>query len=113
MLSEYFSLIRARGRLLRSVRRASRATRKTLAHDVKALGPWFHSYEIASGVWKNPQGEGPGTDYVAKRWGIRRTGRTSAGTDTTAVISSGRSPLSFNVFYRRKFRRGLDVLVYP
>ena len=70
MLAEYFSLIRSRGRLLRSVVRGSRATRKTLARDVKALGPWFHNYEMAPGVWTNPNGEGPGADYVARRWGI-------------------------------------------
>ncbi len=35
---------------------------------VAELAPWFHNYEIAKGVWTNPDGAGPGPDYPARRW---------------------------------------------
>jgi tRNA (mo5U34)-methyltransferase len=70
MLREYFDLLRFRGRLLRSTVRASKIKRLALAREIQDLGPWFHNYEIASGIWTNPNGEGAGADYVARRWGI-------------------------------------------
>ena len=69
MIREYLRLLRSRGRLIRSMHRASRATRHKLIEQVEALGPWFHNYEIADGVWTNPEGGGPGVDYPAWRWG--------------------------------------------
>jgi tRNA (mo5U34)-methyltransferase len=44
--------------------------RQKLKEEVRALGPWFHNYEIAAGVWTNPEGKGAGLDYPANRWGI-------------------------------------------
>jgi tRNA (mo5U34)-methyltransferase len=40
-----------------------------MVQQVEDLGPWFHNYEIADGVWTNPTGAGPGVDYPAIRWG--------------------------------------------
>ena len=73
MLREYLNILRARGRLLHSMARASRVQKHILAQQVKSLGPWFHNYEIAAGVWTNPYGDCPGSDYAARRWGILRT----------------------------------------
>lgn len=72
MLRDYLDLLRYRGRLLRSTVRASKIKRQVLTKEVQNLGPWFHNYEIASGIWTNLTGEGSGTDYVARRWGILR-----------------------------------------
>lgn len=69
-IHEMVSLLRNRGRLMRSIRRTSRLERLRLAESVKAIGPWFHNYEIASGVWTNPEGTSPGFDYPAWRWGF-------------------------------------------
>ena len=41
---------------------------RLLQRRVAELGPWFHNYEIAKGVWTNPDGAGPGPDYPARRW---------------------------------------------
>jgi tRNA (mo5U34)-methyltransferase len=68
-IREYLTLLRNRGRLIRSVRHASKAERYRLSEAVKSLGPWFHNYEIASGIWTNGDGEGPGLHYPAARWG--------------------------------------------
>jgi tRNA (mo5U34)-methyltransferase len=72
MLRDYLDLLRYRGRLLRSTARASKIKRQVLTKEIQNLGPWFHNYEIASGIWTNPTGAGSGTDYVARRWGILR-----------------------------------------
>lgn len=69
MIREYLRLLRSRGRLIRSMHRASRSTRYKLIEQVEELGPWFHNYEIADGVWTNATGSGPGAAYPAERWG--------------------------------------------
>ena len=35
---------------------------------IAAIGPWFHNFEIARGLWTNATGAGPGPDYPARRW---------------------------------------------
>ena len=69
MIREYLRLIRSRGRLIRSIRRSSETPRHKLIKQIEDLGPWFHNFEIAGGVWTNPDGDGPGFDYPAGRWG--------------------------------------------
>ena len=44
------------------------AERPGLAERIEQLGPWFHNYEIASGVWTNPLGQSPGVEYPLTRW---------------------------------------------
>jgi tRNA (mo5U34)-methyltransferase len=41
---------------------------RRLHQSIKELNPWFHNYEIAKGVWTNPDGVSPGPDYPARRW---------------------------------------------
>jgi tRNA (mo5U34)-methyltransferase len=69
-LGEIFSIIRQRGKLIRAVRYSSKAERLRIQESVKALGPWFHNYEVSTGVWTNPDGKFPGVDYPAWRWGF-------------------------------------------
>src|SRR2546422_6143582 len=42
--------------------------RSGLIQQVNELGPWFHNFEIASGVWTNPSGRFPGIEYPSERW---------------------------------------------
>ena len=42
--------------------------RRSLEGRIAAIGPWFHNFEIARGVWTNATGAGPGPDYPARRW---------------------------------------------
>jgi tRNA (mo5U34)-methyltransferase len=42
--------------------------KRLLRNGIAAIGPWFHNFEIAKGVWTNPDGAGPGEDYPARRW---------------------------------------------
>ena len=42
--------------------------RRSLIQQVNELGPWFHNFEIASGVWTNPSGRFPGIEYPSERW---------------------------------------------
>jgi tRNA (mo5U34)-methyltransferase len=51
-----------------SARAVSEEERRHLQQGITALGPWFHNFEIAKGVWTNPGGAGPGPDYPARRW---------------------------------------------
>ena len=51
-----------------SARQAGDAERGTLARRVDELAPWFHNYELASGVWTNPSGRFPGIEYPLTRW---------------------------------------------
>jgi tRNA (mo5U34)-methyltransferase len=46
----------------------NRAERAAIAARIEELGPWFHNYEIASGVWTNASGRSPGVDYPLWRW---------------------------------------------
>jgi len=41
-----------------------------MVQQIGELGPWFHNFELASGVWTNPEGAGPGFDYPARRWAV-------------------------------------------
>jgi tRNA (mo5U34)-methyltransferase len=51
-----------------SAREVTGATRQMLIQQIEDLGPWFHNYELASGVWTNPAGRYPGIDYPLQRW---------------------------------------------
>jgi tRNA (mo5U34)-methyltransferase len=46
------------------------AEQEALTKQVAALGPWFHNYEIANGVWTNPNGKFPGIDYPRRRFDL-------------------------------------------
>ena len=51
-----------------SAREVTDMERHAIVQKMEALGPWFHNYEIASGVWTNPTGEPPGVEYPLSRW---------------------------------------------
>jgi tRNA (mo5U34)-methyltransferase len=70
MLRDYLQLILQRGRLLRSMARVSLEEKRKMIQRVEELGPWFHNYELADGVWTNPHGDLPGFDYPARRWAV-------------------------------------------
>jgi tRNA (mo5U34)-methyltransferase len=42
----------------------------TLAARIAELGPWFHNFELAPGVWTNPSARSPGPDYPLSRWRV-------------------------------------------
>jgi len=42
--------------------------RESIAAKVAKLEPWFHNFQVAQGVWTNPDGAGPGADYPDRRW---------------------------------------------
>jgi tRNA (mo5U34)-methyltransferase len=44
--------------------------RRKMIQRVEELGPWFHNFELADGVWTNPRGDAPGFDYPARRWAV-------------------------------------------
>jgi tRNA (mo5U34)-methyltransferase len=53
---------------MNSAREVGEAERLALTQRVEELGPWFHNYELASGVWTNPSGRFPGIEYPLERW---------------------------------------------
>jgi tRNA (mo5U34)-methyltransferase len=53
---------------MNSAREVAEAERAALIQRVQELGPWFHNYELASGVWTNPSGRFPGIEYPLERW---------------------------------------------
>jgi len=69
ILRDLYHLVRDRGRLIKSVRYSSRAEKFRLTKAIQDLGPWFHNYELATGVWTNDSGF-PGSEYPAWRWGF-------------------------------------------
>src|SRR3989442_11624472 len=56
------------GCTMSSARKVTDTERRAIAQKMEELGPWFHNYEIASGVWTNPTGQGPGIEYPVGRW---------------------------------------------
>jgi tRNA (mo5U34)-methyltransferase len=56
------------GCMMNSAREVTDMERRSIVQKMEALGPWFHNYEIASGVWTNPTGQGPGIEYPLSRW---------------------------------------------
>ena len=46
----------------------SESERHAIIEKVRSLGPWFHNFEIASGIWTNPSGRFPGIGYPMERW---------------------------------------------
>jgi tRNA (mo5U34)-methyltransferase len=58
------------GCTMNSARGVSDTERRVINQRVEELGLWFHNYEIASGVWTNGVGEGPGIEYPLSRWRI-------------------------------------------
>ena len=53
-----------------SAREFSETERRTIIEKVEQMGPWFHNYEIASGIWTNGSGRSPGVDYPLVRWNL-------------------------------------------
>jgi len=53
---------------MKGARTLGSAERLAVQHRVKEIGPWFHNYEIAGGVWTNAEGQSPGPAYPAWRW---------------------------------------------
>jgi tRNA (mo5U34)-methyltransferase len=51
-----------------SARQISEEERQSILRQVEELGPWFHNYQIAGGIWTNPYGRGPGANYPGSRW---------------------------------------------
>ena len=50
-----------------SARMWTAAERQVLERRIAELGPWFHNFQLADGVWTNPQGS-PGPLYPDIRW---------------------------------------------
>ena len=46
----------------------SESERLAIIEKVRSLGPWFHNFEIASGIWTNTSGRFPGVRYPLDRW---------------------------------------------
>jgi len=53
---------------LDSARPVTDEERRQIVKGIEELGPWFHNYEIASGVWTNSSGRAPGIEYPLGRW---------------------------------------------
>jgi len=53
---------------LDSARPVADEERREIVKGIEGLGPWFHNYEIASGVWTNSSGRAPGIEYPLGRW---------------------------------------------
>ena len=51
-----------------SARKVTDLESQAIAAKIEELGPWFHNYEIAAGVWTNPSGRRPGIQYPLDRW---------------------------------------------
>jgi tRNA (mo5U34)-methyltransferase len=56
---------------MESAPKLSAAERQGLEQKIAELGPWFHNFQLADGVWTNPAG-GPGPQYPDGRWQIIR-----------------------------------------
>lgn len=55
---------------MKSARHLSQAERSGVEKKVAEFGPWFQNFQIASGVWTNPDGSGPGPQYPDTRWRV-------------------------------------------
>ncbi len=51
-----------------SARNVADTEARAITARVQELGPWFHNYEIASGIWTNSSGRFPGIEYPLGRW---------------------------------------------
>jgi tRNA (mo5U34)-methyltransferase len=60
--------VRKQGCTMNAARKLNRAARAATLAKIEELGPWFHNYEIADGIWTNPSGRSPGVDYPLWRW---------------------------------------------
>jgi tRNA (mo5U34)-methyltransferase len=54
---------------MKSARRLSATEQEAVKRKVAELGPWFHNFQIAEGIWTNPEG-GPGPHYPDIRWNL-------------------------------------------
>ena len=52
---------------MKSARHLSAQQREIVENRIRELGPWFHNFQIADGVWTNPDEE-PGPQYPNVRW---------------------------------------------
>lgn len=57
---------------MNSARHVKGDERQSILRKVEELGPWFHNYQIASDIWTNPEGTGPGPNYPNWRWELLR-----------------------------------------
>ena len=53
---------------MKSARRLPDPQRVLVEKGITELGPWFHNFQLAAGLWTNPDGSGPGADYPDWRW---------------------------------------------
>ena len=51
-----------------SARTVTGEERESIISKIRELGPWFHNYQVASDIWTNPDGLGPGPNYPDSRW---------------------------------------------
>jgi tRNA (mo5U34)-methyltransferase len=54
---------------MNSARRLPAIQRNLVEQKIKELGPWFHNFQVAEGVWTNPE-SGPGPQYPDSRWKV-------------------------------------------
>lgn len=74
---------------MRSARTVDGDERRLLEGRIAALGPWFHNFEIARGIWTNATDAGPGRNYPARRWAcVEPWFKELAGMDCLDVGSS-------------------------
>src|SRR3989454_4871515 len=53
---------------MESARELPKSDQDAVIEKVRELGPWFHNFEIAAGIWTNPAGQFPGIEYPLGRW---------------------------------------------
>jgi tRNA (mo5U34)-methyltransferase len=52
---------------MKSARAFPHTEKEFVKRKIVELGPWFHNFQIAKGIWTNPEG-GPGPQYPDSRW---------------------------------------------
>jgi tRNA (mo5U34)-methyltransferase len=75
---------------MKSARHLPAKEREFIEQKVRELGPWFHNFQIADGVWTNPDGA-PGPQYPHMRWQLIKPWLTDVAGKTVLDIgcSSG------------------------
>jgi len=53
---------------MKSARHLSEDQSALVKKKVAELGPWFHNFQIADGIWTNPKGGPGGAQYPDSRW---------------------------------------------
>ncbi len=55
---------------MKSARRLTEPERQLVLQKVRDLGPWFHNFQLARGVWTCPDDAFPGPQYPDSRWKV-------------------------------------------